>query len=182
MTSSGSERLATLPALAQTKGLYNVVIDTPRGSNNKYSYAKDLAVFRLTKVLPLGFAFPYDFGFIPSTLGADGDALDVLVLTQSPLQLGILVEVKLIGVIEGKQMEKRETIRNDRLLGVIQTEANAPRHKHISTIASSQLDEIEHFFVAYNEIAGKTFKPLRRAGPRAAHALVQQGMNAFAKG
>lgn len=58
----------------------HVVIETPRGSRNKVSFDEDLGVFRLKKVLPEGMSFPYDFGFVPSTLADDGDPLDVLVL------------------------------------------------------------------------------------------------------
>src|SRR6476646_758658 len=59
--------------------LVRVLVDTPKGSRNKYKYDEKLGLYRLSKVLPLGTAFPYDFGFIPSTQAADGDPLDVLV-------------------------------------------------------------------------------------------------------
>jgi len=56
------------------------VVETPRGSRNKYDYDPDLKLFRLAGVLPEGTVFPYDFGFFPSTKAADGDPIDVLIL------------------------------------------------------------------------------------------------------
>ena len=58
----------------------NVVIETPKGSRNKYNYDEKLGLFKLGGVLPSGASFPFDFGFVPSTVGGDGDPLDVLVL------------------------------------------------------------------------------------------------------
>src|SRR4051812_37612953 len=81
----------------------NVVIETPRGSRNKYSYDADQAVFRLKKILPEGHVFPFDFGFVPRTKGGDGDPLDVLVLMDEPGLPGVVVECRIIGVIQAKQ-------------------------------------------------------------------------------
>jgi inorganic pyrophosphatase len=61
-----------------------VVVETPKGSRNKYAFDPDNRVFELKKVLPAGMALPYDFGFLPSTKGGDGDPLDVLVLMDEP--------------------------------------------------------------------------------------------------
>src|SRR4051794_14166126 len=69
-------------------GDLNVVIDTPKGSRNKFKYDEELGLFKLRKVLPLGAVFPFDFGFLPSTRGADGDPLDVLVLMDEPAFAG----------------------------------------------------------------------------------------------
>ena len=64
--------------------MIHVVIETAKGSRNKFSFDQDLNVFRLKKVLPEGMSFPYDFGFVPSTRAEDGDPLDVLVLMDEP--------------------------------------------------------------------------------------------------
>src|SRR5258707_11207286 len=64
--------------------IFTVVIETPRGSRNKYSFDPDKKVYMLKKVLPAGMAFPYDFGFVPSTVGGDRDPVDVLVLMDEP--------------------------------------------------------------------------------------------------
>jgi inorganic pyrophosphatase len=62
-------------------GLVNIIIDTPKGSRNKFKYDAEANCFRLSRILPAGASFPHDFGCIPQTLAEDGDALDVLVLS-----------------------------------------------------------------------------------------------------
>jgi inorganic pyrophosphatase len=151
---------------------FNVIIETPRGSPNKYAYDTALGAFRLKTVLPVGAVFPYDFGFLPDTLAADGDQLDVLVLLDAVVPMGCIVPTRLIGVIEAKQTEKKgKTLRNDRLLGVA---LHARTHAHVKTLADLRphlLDEIEAFFVFYNRAHGKVFTPLGRKGPKVAERL-----------
>jgi inorganic pyrophosphatase len=145
----------------------NVVIETPKGSRNKYNYDEKTGLFKLGGVLPSGASFPFDFGFVPSTLGGDGDPLDVLVLMDEPAFPGCLVHVRLVGVVEAEQTERDgETTRNDRLIGV-------------GSLSPDLLDEIEHFFVSYNQIKGKEFKPLGRFGPQKALKLVEEGVKLY---
>ena len=99
-------------------GALNVVIDTPKGSRNKFAWDEELELFSLTGVLPAGAVFPYDFGFIPNTRGGDGDPLDVLIVMDEPAFVGCLVSCRLLGVIEAKQTEEGRTERNDRLIAV----------------------------------------------------------------
>src|SRR5215216_1233714 len=131
----------------------NVVIDTPKGSRNKYNYDEGLCLFRLGGVLPAGAWFPFDFGFVPSTLGGDGDPLDVLVLMDEPAFPGCLVRARLVGVVEAEQTERDgATERNDRLIGVA-AESRLLRHvRALGSLSPDLLEEIEHFFVSYNQI------------------------------
>lgn len=158
----------------------NVIIETPKGSRNKFNYDEELGLFKLGGVLPAGASFPFDFGFIPSTLGGDGDPLDMLLLMDEPAFTGCLVATRLIGVIEAEQTEEDgETTRNDRLIGVA---ANARGHSEVRAIEElneNLLDEIEHFFVSYNVIKGKEFKPHGRFGPERARKLIQEGVERF---
>jgi inorganic pyrophosphatase len=89
--------IAQLTAFDTQSGNLNVVIETPQGSRNKFSYDLELELYRLKGTLPVGASFPYDFGFVPSTLGADGDPIDVLLLMEEPAFTGCLVEARLIG-------------------------------------------------------------------------------------
>ena len=121
-----AQELEHLSAREPDSGLVRVVVDTPKGSRNKYKYDETLGLYRLSKVLPVGIAFPYDFGFIPSTRAEDGDPLDVLVLGEEALFPGCLVTVRLVGVIQAEQTEHGKTFRNDRLMGAIETPVNRP--------------------------------------------------------
>ena len=69
-----------LKPIGDVAGIITVVIETPKGSRNKYAFDQAEGVFKLKKVLPVGMSFPYDFGFVPSTKEEDGDPTDVLVL------------------------------------------------------------------------------------------------------
>jgi inorganic pyrophosphatase len=170
--------LAKLPPVHRKSGDLNVVIDTPKGSRNKYSWDEKQQLFELSGVLPAGAVFPYDFGFIPKTRGGDGDPLDVLVLMEEPAFTGCLVRSRLLGVIEAEQTEKGETERNDRLIAVASKSRVHKDLKSITDLNPKLLDEIEHFFVSYNEAKGKKFKPLGRYGPERARKLVKKAQRA----
>jgi inorganic pyrophosphatase len=166
--------LAKLPPVDRKSGDLNVVIDTPKGSRNKFSWDEKLKLFELSGVLPAGAVFPYDFGFIPKTRGGDGDPLDVLVLMDEPAFTGCLVRSRLLGVIEAEQTEKGEKTRNDRLIAVASKSRVHKDLKSITDLNPKLLDEIEHFFISYNEAKGKKFKPLGRYGPERARKLVKR--------
>src|SRR5947199_6248103 len=95
-----------------------VIIETSKGSRNKFKYDPTNESFKLSKVMPEGMVFPYDFGYVPATKAEDGDPLDVLVLTDEPLFPGCLVACTLVGVIELMQEESGKKERNDRLIAV----------------------------------------------------------------
>ena len=101
--------------------LLQVIIETPKGSKNKYSYDPIQQIYVLKSSLPAGMCFPYDFGFVPRTLADDGDPLDVLVLMDEPAFPGCALMARIIGVIEGEQTSSKGTTRNDRLVAVAET-------------------------------------------------------------
>jgi len=157
----------------------NVVVDTPKGSHNKFKYDEALGLFRLSRILPAGMRFPYDFGSVPRTRAEDGDALDVLVLMDAPTFTGCLIAVRLVGVLRSEQKEKRMTVRNDRLLAVAETPVNRPSIRTITDVGSGRLSEIEQFFVSYNRAHKREFTPTGRLGPRAADKLLIKAMRAY---
>lgn len=175
--------LDRIAAIDDEMGCVNVVIETPKGSHNKYKYDAKLAVFVLGGVLPAGAVFPFDFGFVPSTRGEDGDPLDVLVLLDQSVPMGCLVTARLIGGIEARQTEPDgKRLRNDRFLAVA---LHAHTHQHIhkpDDLRPKLLDEIEAFFIDYDAQRGKRFKPLRRCGPRQAMKLLAAGMKDVGSG
>ncbi len=164
-----------LPPFSESGDL-NVIVDTPKGSRNKFAYDSRLGLFKLDGVLPAGAVFPFDFGYLPSTRGGDGDPLDVLVLMDEPAFVGCLVPARLLGLIEADQTEHGTTTRNDRLIAVA---ANSRNHREVHSldqISRNLVDEIEHFFVSYNTIKGKQFTPRGRFGAERAHQVIAEGM------
>jgi inorganic pyrophosphatase len=151
-----------------------VVIETPKGSRNKYAWDKDQQIFVLKKVLPEGMAFPHDFGFIPSTEGDDGDPIDVLVLMDQPVFTGCLVKARLIGVIEGKQTKKGKSERNDRLLAVAESSHTHSDINSVNDLNKELLKELEQFLVNYHTNDGTEFRVLARRGPSAAATCLEK--------
>jgi inorganic pyrophosphatase len=145
-----------------------VIIETPKGSRNKYAFDPEQRIFCLKKVLPEGMVFPHDFGFIPCTEAEDGDPLDVLILMDQSAFPGCLVRARLIGVIEGEQTEDGKSERNDRLVAVSETSHTHSDIQSISDLNKSLLDEIQKFFVNYHANDGTEFKVLGCKGPDAA--------------
>jgi inorganic pyrophosphatase len=163
-----------LPPVDADSGRLNVVVDTPKGSRNKYKFDAQHGLWRLGKVLPQGMSFPYNFGFLPSTLGEDGDPLDVVLLMDEPAFPGCVVSARLLGVLEAEQSEGGKTLRNDRLLAVVETPHNPAEYQSLEEIHRQRLDEIEHFFVSYNHCEGRQFQPLARRGAERAQELLHR--------
>src|SRR5436853_3624895 len=163
-----------LPPFNGDNGVVQVVIQTVKRSRNKFSYDEKLKVFRLKKVLPEGMSFPYDFGFVPSTLAEDGDPLDVLVLMDEPGRTGCLIECKILGAICGEQTRDGKKLRNDRLVGVA-----IPNHTHsdlkdISDLNPALLREIDKFFANYHQQYGARFKVIGHCRPKEAMSMVKK--------
>lgn len=173
--------LSRLPTFGED-GSVHVVVETPKGSPNKYAYSEAFGTFQFKMVLPDGMSFPYDFGMVPSTEGDDGDPLDILILLDAPAFPGCVLEARLIGVIEADQRE-RDGIweRNDRLIGVA---VKARTHAHIhalSDLRPGMLDEVEAFFAQYNQLAGKDFKVRGRGDAETAVTLVRRSNDVHMK-
>jgi inorganic pyrophosphatase len=177
-----SHPTTTLPPFDAESGDLIVIVETSKGSRNKITFDPERGLFELTGVLPVGASFPYDFGFVPSTLGDDGDPLDVLVLMDEPTFAGCLVPSRLIGVITARQQESDGPVeRNDRLIAVAAKSRTHEPVRSLADLGEALVEEIEHFFISYNEIKGKRFEPTGRKGGRAARTLVEEGAARFAK-
>ena len=164
-----------LPACCADGARCNGIIETPKGSQNKFDYDPEFGHIRLGGVLPLGAVFPFGFGFVPSTRGSDGDLLDVLVLMDEPAFTGCLVTVRLLGVIEAEQTEGGQTMRNDRLIAVAANSRNHHDVRSLRDITANRFDESEHCFISHNASKGKRFIPLGRSDRDRARQIVHAG-------
>lgn len=156
-----------------------VIIETPKGGRNKFDYDPDFKMFKLGGLLPEGLAFPFDFGFIPSTLGDDGDPLDVMVLMDAPADVGILLDVRVIGVIEADQIEDGKSTTNNRLIAVALHSYTHEKVSSLDEINKSLLDQVEEFFISYNKSRGKKFKVKGQHGPKRSVQLIETGIKKF---
>ena len=152
----------------------DIIIETPKGCRNKYVYDEGLSAFRLKKILPAGAVFPFDFGFIPGTKGEDGDPLDVLVIMDEPAYPGCVVECRIIGGLKAQQSKKKKMKENDRLIAVSTVSHSYTDVTELKDVNKNILDEIEHFFVSYNEQEGKEFEPQGWVDEKAAMQLIKK--------
>lgn len=164
-----------LTPIDSRKKCLNVVVETPKGSRVKYAYDFDTGFFILSKAMPAGMVFPFNFGFVPNTLAEDGDPLDVLILNEEPLISGCLLKVLPIAVIKATQTEKRGVVRNDRIIGQA-IPKEAPEEFQSLKLEKKLTGEIELFFATYNETYGKKFKVLKTGGAEQAWARVRQAI------
>lgn len=155
-------------------GLVQVIIETPAGCRNKFAFDPRQSIFALKKVLPAGMTFPYDFGFLPQTKAGDGDPLDVLLLMDQPAYPGIAVRARLIGVIEGEQIDGKKKIRNDRLVAVAEANHQYAKVRKLSDLPREWIRELEDFFVNYHQLEGKAWRLLGCKGAAAAFALIRK--------
>jgi inorganic pyrophosphatase len=155
-----------------------VVIETPKGSRNKYAFDPKERVFELKKVLPAGMDFPYDFGFVPSTKADDGDPVDVLVLMDEPAFTGCVLKCRIIGIIEGEQGDKKETERNDRVVAIEKQNHSWADIGHIDDLGKQFRKELEEFFVNYHKLSGEEYRVIGVKGPSAARKCIERGRQA----
>lgn len=174
--------LASLPHQLDKKSkTCRVVIETPKGRRNKFDYDPKLESFSLGGLLPEGLSFPFDFGFVPSTVADDGDPIDVMVLMDEPAHVGCVLDIRLIGIIEAQQTNGNKTTENDRLIGIAVHSYSHEDIKSVNDVNKSILDQVEEFFISYNKSRGKKFKVLGVHGPSKAIKRLQQSIDAAKK-
>jgi inorganic pyrophosphatase len=167
-----------LKPIDKKDGILQVIVETPKASRNKFAFDARQKVFTLKAVLPAGMTFPYDFGFLPRTIGGDGDPIDVLLLMDEPAFPGITVRARLIGVIEGEQIDGKKRIRNDRLVAVAEANHMYANIKRLADLPSKFLRELEDFFVNYHRLEGKRYKLLGCKDTAKARRLIQKARKA----
>ena len=164
-------QLDHLPATIE--GGFHVVVESPRGSMVKLEYEPGLQAIVAKRPLPLGFVYPYDWGFVPSTKAPDGDPVDVLVTWDVPSFPGIVLRCRALGVLRLEQDAKqggRE--RNDRLLAVPLEHHRGDELRDVRDLPARVRDEIAHFFTSSVFFEPKNPRILGWDGPDGAKALL----------
>lgn len=123
--------------------------------------------------------FPFDFEFLPSTLGEDGDPLDIMVLMDAPAHVGCLIEVRIIGIITAEQTQDGKTKKNNRLLGAAIHSYHHEDLESISDVSKTLLRQVEEFFVSYNKLRDKKFKLTGTGGPKKAIQALKKGVHKY---
>lgn len=134
----------------------DIIIETPKGNAQKYTYDKDLKLFRFKKVLAAGLVFPFDFGFIPGTKGDDGDPLDIMVISEYHGFPGCVMDVRVAGCLPAMQTNGKRSYRNDRFIGVLEQSSAYDQIMTLEDLPSALIDSIRLFFTTYLHVEGKT--------------------------
>lgn len=152
------------------------IVETPAGRRNKFKYEPDSGLFSLSNLLPQGFSFPFDFGFIPSTQAEDGDPLDIIVLMDEPAHVGCLLKIRIVGVFRVEQTEKGKTTQNDRLVGVAVRSFDYQDIEAVSQLPKPVIEQITEFLALYNKNSGKDDRVTGVEGPDQAIELLEKAI------
>lgn len=150
---------------------FNVIIEIPQGGNVKYEIDKESGLLAVDRFLPTAMIYPANYGFIPNTQGQDGDPLDVLVFTTTPIIAGSLIQARPIGILK---MED-EAGMDEKILAVPLTKIS-PYHKEIACpkdLPEIVLQQIQHFFEHYKDLEpGKWVKIMGWGSAEEAETLI----------
>lgn len=161
------------------KKIVRCVVESPAGSPCKLKYDPEIKAFELSHPLLKGLTYPFDWGFIPSTLGPDEDPLDVMLIHDSPTAPGLVIPSKLIGVLEVLQREDGKELRNDRLFAVPVKSHREDDLTDVEDMSKRMRKELEKFFLAAATLEDKKLEFLGWKGPKAAERLVEEGCGLF---
>jgi inorganic pyrophosphatase len=166
--------LTQLPSGPQPPQVVYAVIEIPRGGRNKYEYDATLEIFRLDRVLYSAVHYPAAYGFIPSTQAADGDPVDILVMTSEPTFTGCLIEVRPVGLFHMQD----EAGADEKVLSVPTIDPHYHEVRELAQVSPHFLREVEHFFRIYKELEGKPVETLGWEGRTAAEQAIQACLKA----
>ncbi|MBL7961354.1 inorganic diphosphatase [bacterium] len=167
--------LKDFPIGARFPKVVNAIIEIPEGSRNKYEYDADLEIFKLDRVLYSAVHYPTAYGFIPGTHYDDGDPVDILVLTSQPLAIGILVEVRPLGVLRMRDDKGPD----DKIISVAIGDEHYKDVSRVEQLPHHLLVEIEHFFSTYKHLEGKEVKSFGWEPTAFADAAIRLGRKKY---
>lgn len=141
--------LHDIPA-GDPKSLVNVIIEIPGGSGVKYEYQPDKKIIVADRFLHTAMSYPFNYGFIPRTWSEDHDALDIVVISSHSVATGVLLEARVIGMLEMEDEEGKDA----KLVAVPKAKVD-PVYAHIESVddlTKHERDKIQHFFEHYKEL------------------------------
>lgn len=163
-------------------GYINVLIETPKGSRQKYDLNHDLGLFQWSLELPAGMSFPYSFGFVPNTLAEDGDALDIILLLDGEVPQGTLVKAHAIGVLQMEQDEgEAGMVRNDRVIAVANLSHAFAGVRELDDMREGFMWDMEEFFLSYNRMLDRKIKIIDRGTASEADKLLKDAISRHQK-
>ncbi|MFZ1516065.1 MAG: inorganic diphosphatase [Saprospiraceae bacterium] len=148
--------------------LINAVVEIPKGERSKFEIDKESGLIKLDRVLSGSQEYPTNYGIIPRTLGEDGDPLDILVLSNSPLPSLCLVRCRILGAFKMQD----QGIPDDKILAVADKDATLSHLKSMDDLPDHFKNELKHFFEQYTVLENKTVNFLGFESYEAANLLI----------
>ena len=164
-----------LPTGRGVPEVVTAVIEIPTNERNKYELDKKLGIFRLDRVLYSAVHYPGDYGFLPRTLGDDGDPLDILVLMTIPVFTGCLVDARPIGLFHLVDRGAAD----EKVLAVPMGDPYSDGLNDLGDVPPHYLKEIEHFFQVYKDLEGTRTETRGFEGAEAARGAITRAMEAY---
>jgi len=137
--------------------IVNAIIEIPKNSHVKYELDKNTGLLRLDRFLYSAVYYPGDYGFVPQTLWEDGDPLDIIILTGTPVYPMTLVKARVIGVL--RMIDNGE--KDDKIIAVYEDDPRTEGIRDIDDIHKYVKAELKHFFERYKELEGKEVNVLK---------------------
>jgi inorganic pyrophosphatase len=132
--------------------IFNVIIEIPKGSKNKYEIDKETGMIALDRAMHTSQDYPFDYGFVPQSHWEDGDPLDVVLLTTFPLFPGVLVKARAVGV--ARMIDDGES--DAKIIAVPVKDPRFDEIQDLKDVNPHLIKEIEHFFITYKLLQKKT--------------------------
>jgi inorganic pyrophosphatase len=152
-----------------------VIVEIPKGSQNKYEIDKESGLLRLDRVLFSPIYYPGDYGFVPRTLSTDGDPLDALVLVTYPTLPLTLIDARPIGLLDMVDGGEHDA----KLLCVPVHDVRFDRIRDLSDMDEPTLNEIAHFFEVYKQLEKKKVDVKGWKGKDEAHRVIRESIARF---
>lgn len=141
--------LHSIKALSKDS-LVNAIVEIPLGSQSKIEYDHDREIFSVDRFLYTTFIYPFNYGFIPETWSEDEDPLDVIIISSQPIPTGNLVEIRIIGMLVGRDEEGSD----NKLIAApsLKVDPSLENINDVNDLDHNTLEKIEHFYKNYKII------------------------------
>jgi inorganic pyrophosphatase len=164
-----------IPPGTDIPSVVNMIVEIPKGRRSKFELDKETGLIKLDRYLYSSSVYPGDYGFIPQTLAADGDPLDILVMVNEPTFSGCLIEARVVGMFRMKDKGADDY----KVLGVPNDDPLFGHVKKLEDVPPHFLREVEHFFGTYKQLEGAHTESLGWIGAEASTQEVRDSVDRF---